>query len=44
MHIENSDELGQSGNGATYDAKRAGGREYSCIFDADSEGPKQDLS
>lgn len=38
MNNDNSDELAYS-QGLRF---KASGRDFSCIFDADSEGPKQD--
>lgn len=40
MQIENSDELATSLN-INNEVRRGSGRDFSCIFDADSDGPKQ---
>lgn len=39
--MECSDELAVS-QGVNDGTRRASGRDFSCIFDADSEGPKQE--
>ena len=36
VHLDNSDEIAAS----YLDMKRTSGRDFSCIFDADSDGPK----
>lgn len=40
LNIENSDELATSLN-ILNEVRRGSGRDFSCIFDADSDGPKQ---
>lgn len=40
LQIENSDELATSLN-INNEVRRGSGRDFSCIFDADSDGPKQ---
>ena len=40
MHIEHSDECALNSN--LYQRGATSGRDFSCIFDADSEGPKRD--